>query len=50
MAGDVQRRRTDHPDQGKGQNPRAQRILMLENRVAFAQFDAFGQHHLANMR
>ncbi|MNN73088.1 hypothetical protein D3C81_1891770 [compost metagenome] len=46
----VQRRRTDHPGQGEGQNARAKGILMIEQRVALAQFDASGEHHLADMR
>ncbi|MNF45514.1 hypothetical protein D3C84_266520 [compost metagenome] len=32
----VQRRRTDHPGQGEGQNARAKGILMIEQRVALA--------------
>ncbi|MNI84721.1 hypothetical protein D3C73_1416500 [compost metagenome] len=47
---DVEHRRTDHAGQGEGQNACAQGVLMLENRVALAQFDTLGQHHFANMR
>ena len=50
MPGEVERRRADHSGQGEGQNARAHGVLMVENRVAFTQFDPFGQHHFANMR
>ena len=48
LAADVQGRRTEHAEQGEGENSGAERVLMLQDRVALCV--AVGHHLLADMR
>ena len=50
MTADIERRRAEHAQQGKGQDARAQRILMQQPGVPLAQAHAFGHHDLADVR
>jgi len=50
MTADIERRRADHAEQGKGQDARAQGVLMLQPRVPATQAHAFGEHHFTDMR